>query len=147
MKEKHFYFKKKHRERRTDAALRRSEAPACVNCAMRDGLALGAVQLLLLHRVTGDDTHANAAPPAPTPRARKHRESRGDPHGWPPEKCIPPSACTATPPPPREIIKQHYLSRMSAIVRSSVSVERKWELHLTTRQLWKQLLVHFTFNI
>lgn len=34
-----------------------------------------------------------------------------------------------------------------ANVRSSVSVERKWELHLTTRQLWKQLLVHFTFNI
>lgn len=60
--------------------------------------------------VQGDDTHANAAPPAQTPRARKYtpRESRGDPHGWP-EKCIPlralPSRC--------ELIKRRYLSRVS----------------------------------
>lgn len=53
--------------------------------------------------VQGDDTHANAVPPARAHWARKYtpRESRGDPHGWP-KKCTPLL-------PLGELIKQHYL--------------------------------------
>lgn len=63
----------------------------CGNCTLRDGWLSPRFSCRgqAADWLQGDDTHANAVPPAQTPRARKQTpgESRGEPHGWP-EKCI-----------------------------------------------------------